>query len=74
MDSPVTATAKQSGFFKNPQMFLDRGERHGVRAGQLCHPLFASGEMGQDAAPGRIGQGGKSAVQALGIFNHLVKY
>jgi hypothetical protein len=31
--------------------------------------------MGEDLAPGGIGQGSKGAVESsCGIFNHLVKY
>jgi len=36
--------------------------------------LIATAEMGENSSAGRIGQGGKGAVQrARGILNHLVK-
>jgi len=46
-----------------------------MRAGQMGDAFIAPGEMGEDSPPGRVGQGGESAIQACrGIFNHLVKY
>ena len=37
--------------------------------------FIAAGQMGEDAAPGRIGQRGKCAIQnRWRIFNHLVNY
>jgi hypothetical protein len=37
--------------------------------------MIAGGQIGQDAAPGWIGQSSERAIQGLGfIFNHLVKY
>jgi len=43
-------------------------------AGELGHAFIALSEMGEDAAAGRIREGGERAIQRTGgIFNHLVK-
>jgi hypothetical protein len=43
--------------------------------GQMSDAFIAARQMGEDAPPGRIGQGGKGAVQEFRrIFNHLVEY
>jgi uncharacterized OsmC-like protein len=46
-----------------------------VRPGQGRDTTVPAGELGEKATPGRIGQGGESAIESsIGIFNHLVKY
>ena len=43
--------------------------------GEVSHALIPPGKVGEDLAPGGIGQGGKGAVESSrGILNHLVKY
>lgn len=46
-----------------------------MSASEVSDTLVAPGEVSENAAPSRIGQGGESATQCLAlIFNHLVKY
>ena len=75
MDPAVTAAPQEPGFLEDAKVFGDRGEGHRVGLGETGDALIATGEMGEDAAPGGVGQSGKSAIQGLRrIFNHLVKY
>src|SRR5438552_10713468 len=46
-----------------------------MRARQIRHTPIAASKVGEDAAPGRVGQRGKGSIQqSRRIFNHLVKY
>ena len=73
VDPTMATAAEQSGLFEDAEMFRDRRERHLVGPGQLSDTVRSGSEMGEEAAPGGIGQGRKSPAQiALRIFNHLV--
>jgi hypothetical protein len=65
VDASVTATPEKSRFFEDAQMFRNRRQRHRVRASEMSYALVAPGEVGQDPPPGRVGQGGESAVEGL---------
>ena len=69
------AAADQVGDFKHIEMFEHRRQRHGKRRRQSGDREFRHlAEASQHGAPGRIGQGGKDAVQVMGlIVNHKVK-
>ena len=45
-----------------------------MAACQVGNALIALGEMGENTPTGGIREGGKGAIQAGRIFNHLVKY
>ena len=59
----TTAARNQSRAFQDPQVLRDCRERHPMRLRQICHATITQREVFQDAPPGRVGQGGKRAVQ-----------
>ena len=61
----VAPPPQQSGFLQNAQMFRNRWQRHRVRPRQMRHALIATGEMGEDAAAGRIGQSRERPVECF---------
>jgi hypothetical protein len=65
----------QAGAFKHVEVLEHRRQRHGKRRGQRGDGEFRRlAEAGQHGAPGRIGQGGKEAVEVMRlIVNHRVK-
>ena len=65
VNATVAAPAKQAGFFEDPQMFGNGGQRHPMGASQLGDALISAGEMGEDAAAGRIGQGSEGPVEVV---------
>jgi len=69
------AAPDQVGDFKHVEMFEHRRQRHGKRRRQSGDGEFRGlAETDQHGAPCRIGQGGKDAVQVMGlIVNHKVK-
>ena len=69
------AAPDQAGDFKHVEMLEHRRQRHGKRRGQRGDGEFRRlAEASQHGASGRIGQGGKDAVQVAGLkVNHEVK-
>jgi len=67
--------ADHASDFKHVEMLEHRRQRHGKRRRQSGDREFRRlAETGQHGAPRRIGQGGKDAVQVMGlIVNHKVK-
>ncbi len=61
---------------KHIEMLHDRGQRHVERFRKFADgDALASLQFCQQRAPGRVGDSGKHAVQAVGrIVNHVVKY
>jgi hypothetical protein len=65
----------QAGALKHVEVLEYRRQRHGKRLGQRGNGEFRRlAQARQHGAPGRIGQGGKDAVEVTGlIVNHKVK-
>jgi len=68
------AAPDQAGDLKHVEMLEHRGQRHGERRRERRDGEFRRrAEASQHGAPSRIGQGGKDAVQAMGVIvNHEV--
>jgi hypothetical protein len=74
VSASVTASPQQSSFLENPKMFRNRGQGHGVGAGEVGNASIAPSKMREDPTAGGIGQRGERPVQRARIFNHLVNY
>jgi hypothetical protein len=65
----------QPGGFEHVEVLEHRGQRHGKGLCQRGDGEFRRlAEAAEHSAPGRIGQGGENAIEAVGlIVNHRVK-
>ena len=75
----VPGPCHQPGVLEHPDVLGHGLDRHLVRLGELVHRGVASGEPGDDVAPGRIGQGGEDPGEPVvghviaSLFNRLVE-
>ncbi len=70
------APCDQSGVRQDVEMFHDGGKRHRKRQRELAYRnAGAAIELREKRPPGRVGEGGKGAVErGVLILNHQVKY
>lgn len=74
-DTAQFAAPDEAGSLKHTQVLAEAGQRHVERFGQSTDRLGSGGQSGQNAAAGRVGQGGKYGVQSgVPILNHKVQY
>lgn len=75
--APAHFALYQAGLLEGAHMLGRRCERHGEWLGQLAHRAFAARQRLQHAAPRRVAECVKDAVELTGcgglIFNHEVE-
>src|SRR5690606_30006067 len=70
--SPDLVAFGQSGLRQHGDLLGGARDAHPVPRGQVADGFLAQHQVGQHPATGRVGQGGKGAVEVL--FNHEVEY